>query len=141
MKTPFPSLPARVSPTRWVLLAWVVAGCIGGWGSARLMAAESDGQAPVAPPPEVNLKKIPVLRLQKVELTKAKPSRKAASQKSVEKRRRGKVVLTGSNIPQSVTEGRIQVTSSPVLVIDRREMSRTGAQTASQLFGHLSFGR
>ena len=44
-----------------------------------------------------------------------------------------KVVITGSLIPQKVKPNRIPLTTSPVIIIGRQDIDRTGASTVTDL--------
>ena len=139
MKTNSPRCSVGANLRRWLLPVGVAAPLFVGWGCVRLQAAEPLATLP--PVPEVKLQKIPVLRLQKRESPANTKKQTDTAKQSGLKLRSKKAVVTGSKIPQKISQRRLMVTASPVIVIDRREMSRTGAQTASQLFGRMSFGR
>jgi outer membrane cobalamin receptor len=53
---------------------------------------------------------------------------------------KGKVIVTGSNIPQDVKRvGRTTDSISPVLVIDRQDIQRSGATTVGDVLRRLPF--
>ncbi|HXI83031.1 MAG TPA: hypothetical protein VNL17_02955 [Verrucomicrobiae bacterium] len=53
---------------------------------------------------------------------------------------KGKVIVTGSNIPQDVKKiGRTTDSISPVLVIDQQDIQRSGATTVGDVLKRLPF--
>jgi hypothetical protein len=52
-----------------------------------------------------------------------------------------KTVITGSLIPQKVRAGRIPVTTSPVIIISRSDIDRSGASTVAEAIKKQGFGR
>ena len=58
-----------------------------------------------------------------------------------EKKAEEKVVITGSLIPQKVKRGRIPATASPVVIIDQKDIERSGATTVAQALRKQGLGR
>lgn len=53
-----------------------------------------------------------------------------------------KVVVTGTRIPRQVKgAGNIRETTSPVYIVDRKEIERTGAMTVADVLRRLPFAR
>jgi outer membrane receptor for Fe3+-dicitrate len=53
-----------------------------------------------------------------------------------------KVVVTGSHIPRKIKHyGNLSETSSPVYVVDRKEIERSGASTITELLTKLPYAR
>jgi outer membrane cobalamin receptor len=53
-----------------------------------------------------------------------------------------KVVVTGTRIPRQIKEtGHIRETTSPVYIVDRKEIERTGAMTVADVLRRLPFAR
>jgi len=52
-----------------------------------------------------------------------------------------KTVITGSLIPQKIKPDRIQVTTSPVIIIGQKEIERTGASTVTELLKKQGLAR
>ena len=52
-----------------------------------------------------------------------------------------KVLITGSLIPQKVKRGRIPATASPVVIIDQKDIERSGATTVAQALRKQGLGR
>ncbi|PYK59665.1 MAG: hypothetical protein DME21_12680 [Verrucomicrobia bacterium] len=73
--------------------------------------------------------------------TGAKKAPKKAAAVKPEKKAEEKVVITGSLIPQKVKRGRIPATASPVVIIDQKDIERSGATTVAQALRKQGLGR
>jgi len=73
--------------------------------------------------------------------TGAKTAPKKAAAVKPEKKAEEKVVITGSLIPQKVKRGRIPATASPVVIIDQKDIERSGATTVAQALRKQGLGR
>ena len=71
----------------------------------------------------------------------AKKAPKKAAAVKPEKKAEEKVVITGSLIPQKVKRGRIPATASPVVIIDQKDIERSGATTVAQALRKQGLGR
>ena len=67
------------------------------------------------------------------------PTKKTAAK--VEKQAEEKTVVTGSLIPQKIKAGRIPATTSPVVIISRQDIERSGATTVAQALRKQGLGR
>ena len=72
----------------------------------------------------------PVLAGDKGETNKQTTKEVGATQK---KKSEDKTVITGSLIPQKVKPNRIPVTTSPVIIISRSEIERSGGSTLAEV--------
>jgi outer membrane cobalamin receptor len=69
-------------------------------------------------------------------------AKKAKTRAKARQQEQQKEVLTGSHIPQKVKRaGHIAVSASPVTVIDRQAIERTGAASLSQILTRAPGGR
>ena len=73
--------------------------------------------------------------------TGAKKAPKKATAVKPEKKAEEKVVITGSLIPQKVKRGRVPATASPVVIIDQKDIERSGATTVAQALRKQGLGR
>ena len=68
---------------------------------------------------------------------KVKPASTVPAQEKA--RKADKVIITGSNIPQKISKlDRTPLTASPVVIIDRQAIDRTGATTVAGVLSKQS---
>ena len=121
-------LPILRNRVKQLLSTSVLIGAIALWSTVSVHAEQTDSKVPAKA-----VKAKAASKVAKPAVAKAQPASTTTTKK---------VVVTGSRIPREVkTTGNLHETTSPVYVVDQKEIERSGAMTTADLLRRLPFVR